>query len=1343
MNGGTRNLMEPRNGDDFSGTDRFDVRRRVGAGGMGAVYEAYDRDRDMRVAIKTILNADASLLYRFKKEFRSLSDVSHPNLVKLYELILLENQCFYTMEFIEGVDFIRFVCPANALSPEDPLSDTAESYAVLDTTHLTGEPGSAGVSTDIDPSPSREESAGAIGSTCEAVDSTSTVVPLGEGPPSGNDSATTQAQSRPADSSGEAAGDAADPRGTRPAEPPSFHGVRLRAALRQLGEAVNILHAMGKLHRDIKPSNVLVTRRGRVVLLDFGLSTEMEGREEHQSTTHGHVVGTAAYMAPEQAGGDPLSPASDWYSVGVMLYRALTGKLPFAGKSLDVMMKKQLVDPPEPRTINPAVPDELNDLCVDLLKREPGARPTGDEVLQRLGGPGGGPSSPAAAGSGPRSRLFVGREQQLGALAESFTAVRRGQTSAVFVHGRSGAGKSTLLQRFLDELVERGEAVVLGGRCYEQESVAYKAIDTLIDSLTRFLRRLHRHEAEGLMPRDVAALARVFPVLRRVDAVAESPKRPTDIQDPQELRRRAFGALRELLARIGDRKPMVLAIDDLQWGDVDSAALLCELLQPPDPPLLLLACAYRSEYATHSPCLRMLLDPAVSGLPPDRRREIAVDALSRDESCELAIRLLGHDDEVARKQARMIARESRGSPYFVYELVEHLNAGGELEDRSQFTGSISLDDVLWARIQRLPENARDLLEVLAVAGRPLRQADATRATGLGPAGFTALASLRSDHLVRGTGAGALDDVETYHDRIREIVAGRLAPERLKSWHERLAAELEASGRADAETLAIHFDAAEQPGKAGTYYIQAAREATEALAFDRASTLFRRALELAAGTEPEHALRRSLADALAYAGRSHEAAQEYLRTCEDAGPAELQELRRALAFQLLMSGRIDEGLAVYRDVLAHFGLRMPATPRQALHEMIVTRAILWFRGLGFRERPASEVPPAVLERVDTAQAVALGMTVVDWIRGSSFQSRSLLMALRAGEPLRIALSMGWEVVPSACGGKPARRRTRRLIRKAGALSERLGDPHAIGMAKLGHGAAEFLSSRFRPGVAISDEATAIIRERCPGAVWELDTSQIFAAWSLFYCGDINELRTRCPRMAKEARERGDRYLETTVNQFPRVVTLLADDDPDQGRHHSLESISKWSQQGFHVQHLTSFYGQMLTDLYKGDGRGAWRRFLSTRPDVESSLLLKIQHVDIDYLQYSGRVALAAARQAQSSVEAEPLLAHARGAARKLDRQGLRWSRAFASLVRGGIASIRGDESMASARLRESIDGLDEVGLLLYAAAARHKLGQLLGGDEGRALIARSDAWMAEQGIRAPEKMVRACVSGFPE
>src|ERR1039457_4678559 len=292
----------------FAGSDRYSLRRRLGSGSFGEVYEVYDRKRSSRIALKVL--KDTSTLLQFKDEFRGLADIQHPNLVQLHELASDGGQWFFTMELVDGVSFRDYVTGADA-------SQTSTSNDLATASMLHG----IGIESTV------ATPAGLMrrGGICDEK--------------------------------------------------------RLRAALLQLAEGVAALHGAGKLHRDLKPSNVLVTAGGRVVLLDFGLVAEMDDGSFPRTL---HVVGTPAYMSPEQGAGTAITEASDWYAVGVMLFEALTGQLPFQGGMAEVLHWKRHTEAPAPATIAPGIPRDLNSLCCDLLRMEPGDRPPGADILERL-----------------------------------------------------------------------------------------------------------------------------------------------------------------------------------------------------------------------------------------------------------------------------------------------------------------------------------------------------------------------------------------------------------------------------------------------------------------------------------------------------------------------------------------------------------------------------------------------------------------------------------------------------------------------------------------------------------------------------------------------------------------------------------------------------------------------------------------------------------------------------------------------------------------------------------------------------------------------------------------------
>jgi hypothetical protein len=1312
------------------GARRFDVLRVLGAGGMGVVYEALDRDKRRKVALKTLRSLDAAAVLRFKDEFRSLQDIEHPNLVSLGELFEEDGQLFFTMELVQGTPFVEYVRPDATsagpngrasdymLSEDDSSSDEtlgSRGHRSADSVERSAE-GAARPASKPDPAPKPRSPARASGA-----------------PP-----ASLSQSERP-------------PTGAK-----CFDERRLRDAFGQLARGLHALHGARKVHRDIKPSNVLVTAAGRVVILDFGLVIGVSPGKRDTA-----IVGTAHYMAPEQAAGGPVGPEADWYSMGVMLYLALTGVFPFRVSSDQVLERKQEAPPPPPGAWVPDLPRDLEELCIGLLRRSASARPKGRDVLRVLGAL---EDDIEGAPLSSRTPGFVGRHRELAELHDGFAEICRGAPLAVLIEGESGMGKSALMRRFIEQVT--GSAVVLSGRCHEREWVPYKAVDELIDALSRHLAGRWASDVEELLPPHAALLADVFPVLRMVPALRRRREPGADTIDPLELRALVFSTLRELLGRLAREEPLVLAIDDLQWADVDSLALLAEVMRPPRgaplstraprsvacpastsalaPPILLVATVRTGAEGSTRAAPWLALPPGairtlpLSRLPADEAQELVVALLqeARDPHIESGASDADEGAPVSRVaiNAEALVEEAGGLPLFIdallrYRLVE-ANDGGP----------VRLDEALWARIQRLDARAQALVELIAVAGGPLLLEVAERALGAEADELTRLtAVLRAVKLARKSGTGREERIEPYHDRIREIVACRLEPRVKRAWHERLAFALEAQGGAELEALAVHFQEAGDAARAADYAARAGDKAALALAFDRAARLYGMALELRPYAPDE---RRELltrwGDALSNAGRSAEAAVAYLSGSQ-AAPAPLAlELTRRAADNYLRSGYVDEGMACLRKVLAEVDLEVPKTPAEALLSLLIRRAVLLLRGLSFEERATAQIPPEALVRIDVCWSAAIGLSMVDPIAGSSYQTLHLLLSLDAGEPYRIARSLAAEAAFVASFGGTERARFEELIDAARSITQRTSHPHASGLVELSTGVAWHCVGRFRQSLMVLDSAETIFRERCTGVAWERSSLVTFAVWNLWLLGDLPEFTRRVPLHLHEAEERGDRYLATNLRTCFTNAYWLIQDNPEAARSEADAGIERWSTEGFQLPHFFDFIARGQIFLYEGEGEIGHSYVTEAWERLSASLTLRMQVARISSLHLLGRMALAVAR---GRSDPAPFLKQAREAAEKLSAEQIPWAEPLAAMIRAGALTIEGDRPGAAAIVVDAASGFAAADMALFEAAARRRLGELRGGDKGRAQVHEANEWMGERGVINPDRMTEMLAPGF--
>ncbi len=1180
----------------FAGNARFELKRIVGEGGMGLVYEAYDHERALTVALKTVRALDAQTLYRLKTEFRARVDLEHRNLVRLGELLYDSGHWFFTMELVDGSSFVDWVCTGPC---EEDAPDTSDSFI---------------------------------------------------GPADGLEA-------------------------------------RLRSAITQLASGLEALHRDGKVHRDLKPSNVLVTRKGRVVVLDFGLVRENAGH----SATH-DVVGTAAYMAPEQARSPSVDASADLYSMGVMMYEAIAGRLPFDGAPLEILMRKQQEDPPPPLGAN--VSPELVTLCMELLSRRPEQRPSASAVIARL---------TARAQTEDRQPPFVGRSHELAQLVSALDGVASGVTKTVFVEGESGIGKSALVRSFVERVEQQRRSVlVLSGRCYERESVPFKGIDGVVDSLARELARLPAAEVNKHLSPEVEALSRVFPVLRRVTPIARmSVPRPAS---PVELRARAFRGLRMLLTSLAATQKLLLVIDDLQWADSDSIALLREILHPPNAPRMLVVITRRAD----------------TGPPPVLPGDVQTISLGRltPEEGRALVALIAPGRDI---DADSLVEDTGGHPMFLHELVRHPE---DVRAASQ-----RFDDALWARITRMDHHARRVLELVACAGAPLPQGIVGEALGYETPTITkVIDALRATSLVKTGGTRRNDPVEPYHDRVREAVVARVPEPRRRRYHERLAVVLASSKTATKDPLTVvrHLEAAGS-AEAGELAIQGARRAEEALAFELAAALWQVAVEHGTYDEDERReLQMKRAQALSHAGRGADSAAAFLEAADGANAEIGFQCRRHAAHELLVSGHVQEGRALLRSVLVEIGEHPPTSTGAAMRMLVWRWARLALRGTGFRERGTPDARASLDElRLDVLRSASLGLSMVDSIHGAAFQARALLVALRMGDRRRIAYGLAFHAMYMAASGTrvPA---ARKLVAQARKLAVELNNPFLIGWARTGEGVAEFFAGHHAVALDILEDAEMQIRERSVGTSAELNHIRNFMLFALRRMGTYDRLRDRQVEYVRDALRRGDRYAATSYVWSSNVVWVAAD-DVERARADLASVVWSPPEEGLHLQHWFHVRAQAevamyIDDLAEIDSLAApLRAFLGPA-------FAQVQAVSTETRYQLGRVAI---RHGNSALARKEVSAIAR---RKEP-----YIRAFVRLVLAAADVIDGKHDAAREQLIGSITDAESCQMLTLAALARRRFAQLA---NDQAAIAEADAALRNRGIVDPERFARVFAT-WPE
>jgi tetratricopeptide (TPR) repeat protein len=600
--------------------------------------------------------------------------------------------------------------------------------------------------------------------------------------------------------------------------------------VRKVADAMAYCHELDILHLDLKPENVTITdpHEPRVKVLDFGLAHLVAA----PGLARAPRGGTLPHMAPEYfqpAGLSEVGPSLDLYAIGTILYELLSGQLPFEGRSpVDHVRLKLTSDPRPLREVALSVPEPLCAVVHQLLARDPAARMGSaallstrlKEVYYAILAGSLGPDAPQPA-EAPVSRgevPFVGRGTELQVLLEDHAACADGPGRAALIVADAGLGKS----RLLAEAVRRGarsDEIVIYGRCRQLgELVPYSSLREALSQLAHAMLRTPRGDLLRSALHDALASEAVV-MGSLVPEFYETPPH-SEAEDLSAFRRGGSDRVAQAVANVLAALPLpaILALEDLQWADAGTRAVLGRLMSAGLPRGVLLL-------GTSRPTDDLF------DAPGSTLRVIRLAPLSASDNDLLLTALVGGraKTEVLKQSIPLL---SAGNPLFATQVIRDLEAEGYLREAgdprsaraprslTSYEPPDSVSMVFERALRRLPPHVIQVLSSAALIGRQFTITELV-ALGIHSAADIAEGVAESERLWLCRVDG---DARIFaHDTIREHLAGAAAPERLRETHGRIARVLERRG-APPGTLGGHLELAGETQQAAEAYFQGGMEA---------------------------------------------------------------------------------------------------------------------------------------------------------------------------------------------------------------------------------------------------------------------------------------------------------------------------------------------------------------------------------------------------------------------------------------------------------------------------------------------------------------------------------------